>query len=160
EDRTLPSTFIVLNANDSGPDSLRADLAAAGNDDTIRFDNSLRGRTIKLTSGQLAVTASVTIDGLGEDRLAVSGSNASRVSAVRAGKTVTTRGLTITNGKAAAGGGIDNAGNLTLADCAVIGNQSVGGAGGGGILNEVGASLTLARCDVSSNKAITSVGSD
>jgi hypothetical protein len=46
EDRTLPSTFTVLNLNDSGPGSLRA--AIASGDDTIAFANGLHG-TITLT---------------------------------------------------------------------------------------------------------------
>ncbi len=50
EDRTLPSTFTVMNLNDSGPGSLRA--AIASGDDTIAFAKGLHG-TITLTSGEL-----------------------------------------------------------------------------------------------------------
>src|SRR5262249_952225 len=38
EDRWLPSTLTVLNNLDSGPGSLRADIAAAQSGDTIVFD--------------------------------------------------------------------------------------------------------------------------
>jgi hypothetical protein len=46
EDRSLPSTLTGLNTHDSGPDSLRAAIAAAQNNDTIHFAGSLAGQTI------------------------------------------------------------------------------------------------------------------
>jgi hypothetical protein len=56
EERSLPSTFTVLNVNDSGAGSLRAAVASAaadGGPDTIVFDPSLSRQTISLTSGEL-----------------------------------------------------------------------------------------------------------
>jgi hypothetical protein len=47
EDRTLPSTFTVLNLNDSGPGSLRAAINSANTHpgaDTINFAHSLHGK--------------------------------------------------------------------------------------------------------------------
>src|SRR6516165_10518861 len=67
EDRWLPSTLTVLNNLDSGGGSLRAEVAAASSGDTIVFNKSLVGQTITLTSGDLAITKSLTIDGLGAD---------------------------------------------------------------------------------------------
>ena len=87
------------------------------------------------------ITKSLKIDGPGANQLTISGKYTSRVFAVSPGVTVTIDALTITKGKAATGGGIDNAGKLTLDHCRLIANQSVGGVGGGGILNEVGANL-------------------
>src|SRR5262245_17816789 len=81
EDRTLPSTFTVLNLNDSGAGSLRAAVAAANANpghDTIAFRPGLSG-TITLRTGQLTLTDDVTIDGPGALRLAVSGNDQSRV---------------------------------------------------------------------------------
>ena len=78
EERALPSTFTVLNRNDSGPGSLRAEIAAANANpgaDTIVFDNGVNG-TIKLTSGELLITDSVTINGPGANKLSVSGNDA------------------------------------------------------------------------------------
>ena len=118
EDRTLPSTFTVLNLNDAGTGSLRAAITAANTNvgaDTITFAKGLSG-TIKLKTGELLITDSVTIKGTGADNLAVSGNGASRVFETAAGLNVTISGLTITKGYAAdQGGGILNDGsNLTL----------------------------------------------
>ena len=43
EDRTVPSTLTVTTLADSGAGSLRAEIAAAANGDTIVFDGSLSG---------------------------------------------------------------------------------------------------------------------
>ena len=79
------------------------------------FANGLHG-TITLTSGELLITDSVTINGPGANQLSVSGNNASRVFEIAAGLNVTISGLTITDGYAPdQGGGILNDGsNLTL----------------------------------------------
>src|SRR5947209_3927714 len=61
EDRWVPSTLTVLNNLDSGAGSLRADIAAAHNGDTIVFAPSLAGQTITLASGELFIKHSLTI---------------------------------------------------------------------------------------------------
>src|SRR5216683_7870947 len=86
EDRTLPSTFTVLNLADSGPGSLRqaiVDANANPGANTIRFAPRLHG-AITLTSGQLSITNDLTIDGPGASALTVSGNDASRVFDIRA----------------------------------------------------------------------------
>ena len=53
EDRVVPSTLLVTNNADtgvSGDGSLRGEIAAAQNGDTIRFAHSLAGQTITLNS--------------------------------------------------------------------------------------------------------------
>src|SRR5262245_1671150 len=65
EDRWLPSTLTVTNNLDSGPGSLRAEIAAAHAGDTIIFDPSLNGQTIALDSNELRITRSLTIRGPG-----------------------------------------------------------------------------------------------
>src|SRR5262245_36597236 len=60
EGRDVPSTLTVTNTLDSGPGSLRAEIAAAKNNTTIVFDPSVHG-TITLTGGELDITSSVTI---------------------------------------------------------------------------------------------------
>ena len=119
EDRTLPSTLTVLNTDDNGDGSLRAVLAAAQPDDTIRFDHQLCGQTITLTSGELVIDKSLDIEGPGANRLTVSGDDAGRVFDITvSGARVAITGLTIGHGLATHGGGIDNSGTLTVADLA------------------------------------------
>ena len=118
EDRTMPSTFSVLNLNDSGTGSLRAAIASANTHvgaDTIVFSPGLHG-IITLTTGELLITDSVSISGSGASNLSVSGNNASRVFEINTGLNVSINNLTITHGSALDdGGGILNHGsNLTL----------------------------------------------
>src|SRR5262249_33413289 len=87
EDRTLPSTYTVLNLADSGPGSLRQavlDANAHPGPDTIRFAHGLHG-IITLTSGELAITHSLDIEGPGAHQLTVSGNHASRVFDISSG---------------------------------------------------------------------------
>ena len=118
EDRTLLSTLVVTNLHDSGAGSLRAAVAAADAEPSaavITFAKGLKG-TIPLSTGELLITNSVTINGPGASNLAVSGTGTSRVFEILAGQNVTVTGLTITRGYAPdEGAGILNDGsNLTL----------------------------------------------
>ena len=89
DDRCLPSIFTVTNLLDSGPDSLRAAVAAANaNPGADDIDFATTG-TIGLTSGQLDITDSVTINGPGASALTVSGNHASRVFGIIGDPTVT-----------------------------------------------------------------------
>ncbi len=150
EDRSLPSTLVVTNALDTGAagdGSLRGEIAAAASGDRIVFDPSLNGQTITLAGGELAISQSLTIQGPGAGRLTVSGNNAGRVfDLTGSGANVTIAGLTIANGLAAQGGGIENpASTLTLFGDVLSNNQAVGAAGtdaqGGGVFNGSAASL-------------------
>ena len=151
ECRNLPSTLMVLNNADSGPRSLRDTIAAAQSGDRIVFDPSLAGQTITLTSGELAINKSLTIMGPGAGQLAVSGNGAGRVFDLTGnGAGVTIAGLTIADGLATQGGGIENlASNLTLKGVTLSNDQAVGSTGadaeGGGIFNGRAASLLV--CD-------------
>jgi hypothetical protein len=177
EDRTVPSTFIVTNTNDSGAGSLREaiDLANAsvGVADTIVFNNKPSHGTnffdntpdtITLTSGQLTLTdsATTTITGPGANLLAISGGGLSRVFNVGVGASAALSGLTITGGNADSGGGLFNSGTATLTDCTVSANSATGG--GGGIFNSMGdpydplATLTLINCTVSANTGVVGGG--
>ena len=175
EDRWLPSTFTVLNNLDSGGGSLRGEIAIAASGDTIVFDNSLAGQTIKLTSGELAITKSLTIDGLGADTLTISGNNAGRVFDISGSTTtVLIEDLTVANGfvnsttvngplgAAALGGGIlDNQATLALANVTLSNCQATNFVGGGGGVASVsGATLSVDSCTFTDNTAAgTSVNS-
>src|SRR5947208_2449985 len=67
EDRTVPSTFTVLNTNDSGPDSLRQaiiDANATPGLDTIAFNIGGGGvQTIQPLIELPTITAPVIVDG-------------------------------------------------------------------------------------------------
>src|SRR3954451_13195667 len=68
----------VTNTADSGAGSLRGAIASASNGDTISFAPGVTG-TITLTSGELVIDKSLTIDGPGLKVLTISANHASRV---------------------------------------------------------------------------------
>ena len=81
EDRRLLATFTVINLADSGTGSLRQAIVDANvnlGNDIIQFASGVNG-TITLTSGELAITSAVDLQGPGSSIVAVSGNNASRV---------------------------------------------------------------------------------
>jgi hypothetical protein len=158
------TTSTVLNNNDSGPGSLRAEIAAAQNGDTINFDNSLAGQTITLTGRPLNITSNVTIDGP-SGGVTISGGGVSQVFTIigdwhtNTGPTVAMDNLTVTGGNAnQSGGGIFNeyGSNLTLTKCIVENNQAA--QDGGGIENEFSAVLTLSGCTINGNISATGGG--
>lgn len=148
--------LLVTNTNDAGPGSLRGVIASAAPGDQIDFAPSVTG-VITLTSGQLVIDKPLVINGPGAAMLAVSGNNASRVISVTTGGNVTLAGLALQNGFSAGqnGGGIYNAGVLTLTHAAVVSNVTSitfpGSAPGGGIFNA--GTITLISSMVSGNAA-------
>src|SRR5262245_41468337 len=160
EDRTLPSVFTVANLADGGLGSLRQavlDANAQPGIDLIDFASGLQG-TIALTTGQLDITDSLLVTGPCAQQLAVSGTGDSRVFEISTGVTAVLDGLTITHGQAEDGGGIYNAGTLTVSHCTLSANQALGGEGGhargGGIFNAAGALLTVTHSVLSNNQAV------
>src|SRR5262245_20717145 len=173
EDRWLPSTLTVMITNDSGPDSLRADIAAAHPGDQIVFAKSVHANT--LTSGELVINKSLDIEGPGEAKLTMRDSNTSRVFDISGSATnVEIAGLTIADGSATGttvtgplgpatlGGGIlDEQAHLTLSHVTLANNQAAGFiGGGGGVASVLGASLTVEDSTFTNNRvAGTSVDS-
>ena len=159
ECRNLPSTLTVLNNADRGAGSLRDTIAAAGSGDKIVFDPSLDGQTITLTSGELLIQQSLTIQGPGADQLTVSGSGTSRVfDLTGSGTSAAITGLTIADGVAVQGGAIENtASNLTLASDVLSGNAALGSTGndaqGGAIFNGSAATIGVRNCAFVNNQA-------
>ncbi len=179
EDRCVPSTLKVTNLADSGKGSLRYEIAQAKSGDTIVFATKLSG-AITLTSGELLIDKSLTIQGPGAGLLTVtttqygssSSDGPSRIFDVgSAGATVTLSGMTISGGDGQAhyivdpafgpgpsddglGGGILNYGTLTVSNCTLTDNSASGGSttnGGGGIAN-LGGTLTVSGCTLSNNR--------
>src|SRR2546423_2387234 len=141
------ATIIVTEVGDGFGvhTNLRQALVDANDGDTITFDPLLGGRDLPVAAvlGQLVVNKSVTIRWVPtvgyQSYLGVDALHANRAFYINPGKTVTISGLTIKNGSAPSpyyGGGIYNDhANLTLSNCAIIGNSAPQGVGGG-ILNE------------------------
>ncbi|MDL5038615.1 DUF4347 domain-containing protein [Comamonas sp. Y6] len=142
------ATLTVTSNADTGVGTLRNAIAGAITGDTITFSS---GMTVGLTTGQLVINKGITIDGdLNNDGVAdvtLDANYHSRVLQVQAGSNVMLDGLVITrglvsgdggdagSGLAAAnafGGGIWNAGTLTLLNTSVTANAAAGGGGGGG----------------------------
>ena len=151
--RARATTITVTNTNDSGPGSLRQALADAHDGDTVEA-TGISG-VIRLTTGELLVDKSVTINGAGADVLAVDGHATSSVFQIGSGKTVTISDLTIRNGEGNFGGGILNGGGatLTISNSTLSGN--IGGFGGG-IFNT--GTLTIVNSTVSGNTASEGAG--
>jgi hypothetical protein len=177
EDRTLPSTFTVTNLLDTGAGSLRAAVAAANANPGADDINFATTGTIALTSGELDITDSLTINGPGAGALTVSGGGVSRVFGIAGDPTVVIAGLTVANGWTinSPGGGISmTGGTLTLDHVTVSGNYAVGAPGGydssytvysvgdgvGGGLYVASGTLTLDHSTVSGNYAIGGAGLD
>jgi hypothetical protein len=207
EDRLAPATLTVNTAADvvnpsDGTLSLRDAISAInagnangltaveqgqvsgtfGNNDTIQFQLS-NGSIINLNSALPNITKNVTISGLGENYLTISGQHQSGILSIAAGAKVGITGLTLEDGNAGSGngGGIDNtSGTVTVSNCALSGNSATYGGGiynfrgtltvnasilsgntaakeGGGIFNE-GFSLTVNKSTLSGNTATTGDG--
>ncbi|MBD2460633.1 hypothetical protein H6G89_06205 [Oscillatoria sp. FACHB-1407] len=148
---------VVTNTGDRGEGSLRQAVINANafaGADTISFDTAgsfATPQTIQLSSGQLELTGDVTITGTGANQLTLDGGDRSRLFRVNTGVTANISGVTITNGFASGGdgGGILNAGNLTLTNSVV--SNSEADRFGGGIFNS--GTLTLLGSTLSGNQA-------
>lgn len=164
EGRALLSTFTVLNNNDSGPDSLRAEvaLANASPGSTVDFDPSVTG-TISLTSGEIAITAPMVIDGPGAGVLSINAGGLSRIFNVSGVPTPSTpveiEGLAFEDGSASTpifaplsggdGGAIQVDGSVVvLHDDVFVDNFAK--YRGGAIFNQSGM-LTVDNCSFSNN---------
>jgi predicted outer membrane repeat protein len=151
----LPSTLTVTNNLDSGSGSLRAVINKANKGDTIVFTPSLDGQTITLTSGELLIKKNITINGPGAAQLTISAGHTSRIFEVAAKYSLSLSGLTISNGFADStqlgGGGILNdwSATLTVTNTTLSGNSA---SGGGGAIYNVG-TLTVSSSTLSGNSA-------
>jgi hypothetical protein len=171
EDRALLSTYLVDHLADDGAGtglngSLRYAISHAVDGDAINF--GVTG-TINLNNVLPDLAHNISINGPGANLLTVRGAGSEgrypfRVFTVPAGATVSISGLTITNGYSTGGGGIANAGTLTLSNSTVTGNAAYyegtfdfpAYAPGGGIYNGNNsgtAVLTIINSTISGNWA-------
>jgi uncharacterized repeat protein (TIGR01451 family) len=111
-------------------------------------------------TGDLDITANLTIRGAGADVTIIDADGIDRVFDIRPGVSVEISGVTITGGHVnEPGGGIRNEGTLVLRDSIVTGNHSepIGGPAGGGIYHfsssPTALTLVLERVTVSENRA-------
>jgi hypothetical protein len=145
----------VTSLADSGPGTLRAAIAQADQDttpDTITFAPGVTG-TIALLTALPGLSRAITIAGPGSSVLTVARSAAPgtpdfRIFAVPAGADVTISGLTVSRGFGN-GGGIYNAGTLTVSGSRLSGNGAPGH--GGGIYNA--GTLAVTDSTLSDNSA-------
>jgi CSLREA domain-containing protein len=130
--------------------TLREAIAAADPGETITF--AVTGTITLEEVEELVIDKDLVIAGPGASDLSIDGGYSEgrngRVFRIEAGATVSISGLTITGGSDwNSGGGIWNAGTLSVTACVVSGNQAMYG---GGIHNESGF-LTLTDTTVSGN---------
>ncbi len=129
----------------AGVTCLREALAAANNGDVITF--AVKG-LIDVMRGSLTVSKNVTIQGPGTAALAVgrqlpSGTGIPfSIFSVPSGITVNFSGFTIQNGSGTNGGGINNAGALSVNNCVFLQNAA---SAGGGIYNSGTLTITKSR---------------
>jgi hypothetical protein len=156
EGRWVPST--VSNLADAGAGSLRQAIIDTPAGGTVDFQPGLSG-TIALKTGELLIDKDLTITAPGESVITVSGNHVSRAFDIAAGSTMDVSGLTIADGSVTGtnnGGGILNAGTLTVTHCLLNGNSTASGLGGGlggGIYNGSGGTLTFTDSTLSGNSS-------
>jgi PKD repeat protein len=145
-----PSPLTVTNTNDSGPGSLRHVMAGAKSGDRIDFAPTLAGKTIYLVS-PLVISKNLTIDASTlSAHIHVDGQGSIRVFEVTSGTTVVLKNLVIANGfHLNTGGGLYNAGTVTIDTCEFISNKAHFG---GGIYNL--GTININHCKVQQNTAI------
>ena len=155
---------MVNTTADSGVGSLRAEVNMANNGDTINFAATLGGQTITLTTGQITLNTSITIDGQ-TNNVTISGGGSSRIFYnPTASLTETINNLIFEKGQAVSdgapdygrGGAIYDLGTLTLTNDTFYDNNA---SGNGGAVYTGGGTLTVNNGMFNENQA-TSLSSN
>ncbi|MCA8998352.1 MAG: protein kinase, partial [Planctomycetaceae bacterium] len=157
-----PVTILVQNSSNDGTGSLRDAIAQVAEGGTIRFDESLNGGVITLTSGELVIDKSLAIDAssLGEP-LTLTAGGLARVLRCEAGHDISLSHLIITGGYAhggmgGKGGGIFSESNMRLSQVYIVDNHATDN--GGGIKIEGAGRIHLVDCEVAHNSAPNGAG--
>ncbi len=144
------ATIIVTNTNEFGPGSLRQAILDANPDDTIVFASNLSGETI-MYAYRFEITKNLVIDASSLAVPITLDGDYDQIFIIHSGISVTLDSLIIQNGYDYPGGGIYNDldSNLTVANCTLANNSSP--TRGGGIYNA--GSLTVTGSTFSGNSA-------
>jgi hypothetical protein len=136
--------------------SLREAVAHAAAGSVIDFASTPSGRNLVLTAGQIGFGKNLTLDASSlEAWVIISGNDASRVFDIPSSHTVVLNHLKIVHGNNSGdGGGIRNAGSLSLINCELSDNL----AGDGGSAIENSGSLALTACTLAGNQAAVGSG--
>jgi hypothetical protein len=156
---------VVTTTADSGVGSLRYATTYTTNSQVITFAGGLSGSNILLTSGQIVLLQSLTIDASAlPGGIQINGNNNSRIFQINNSNTVVLNSLTVTNGNGVGailsgfGGGILSFGNsitLTLNNCILAGNHA---ATFGGSLYAAFGSMFLNGTTISGGTAAAGAG--
>jgi CSLREA domain-containing protein len=160
---TLREAITAANT-DTSSGMAAGECAAGSGDDGI--DIGLTG-TVNLTGALPNLSSNLAIAGPGADEFTVRRDSGGdyRIFTVTSGSVVSISGITITNGETPEGfdgGGIYNAGTLTVTDSTISGNSAtvsvgvLGGDDGGGIYNA--GTLTVTGSTITNNTAGTDSG--
>ncbi len=160
---SVPINLTVINTAGGGLGSLPYAILEANSDpgsagSVINFDPTVFAtpQTITLSS-TLVLSESdgpEVIQGPGASLLTISGNNSVEVFQVNSGTTASLSALTVTAGSATNGGGINNAGSLTVTDSTVASNNASNSGGG---INNAGA-LTINNGTITGNGASNGAG--
>ena len=105
-------------------------------------------------AGPVDITQNLALAGAGASAVTISGGGP--VISVAAGVTASVDGVTVTGGSASGGGGVDNAGSLTISNSTIAHNSASGT--GGGIENEAGGTLIVYDSTIAGNSAAANGG--
>ena len=131
---------VIISANGNGS-------TVANTTTTITFQSGLTG-IITLTGAPSPLVVNVTVQGPGAATIAVDGNGAVRPFLIMGGVTAAISGITLQNGFSSGnGGGVNNAGTLTLTGCTLTGNNT--SAFGSGVSSN--GALTMTNCAISNN---------
>lgn len=159
-------SFPVTNTGNAGPGSLRAAIQASNASAGPDIIGISATGTIDLEEALPDISDDVEIRGPGADLLTVRRNSGEfrifTIESLACCPEVTISGITIANGLAESGAGIESTAVLVLERVAVVGNEAVASGGstaaaeGGGILSF--GSLLLRESTISGNKAVASDG--